>query len=113
MRFQIDQDRAISTPFCPSKIVNANHPRSVLRAGSVADEAAKQGGAAGGKLHLRGKTRTSLATSDGCHAAQELCRRLSPALVAISKRGEIFSKRLARTSRVGTAKAPCLGILTQ
>src|ERR1700736_1352279 len=98
MRFQVDQDRAIATPLCPGKVVNANHPWNVLGAGNLADEAAKQGGAAGGKLHLCGKTHTSLATSDGCQAAQELCRRLSPALVAISQRGEIFSKRLARTS---------------
>ena len=70
---------------CRTKIVNANHLWSILGAASVVDERAKQGGATGGELHLCGKTRTSLATSDGSHAAEQLCRRLSPTLVASSK----------------------------
>ena len=71
----------------------------------MAHKAAQQGSATGGKLHLCGKTRTWLTASTCCSPAQKLCCRLSPALVTISKRGEIFSKRLARTSGVGTAKA--------
>lgn len=110
MRFQIHQDRAVVTPFCPGKIVHANHPWNALRGGSLTNETAQQGGATGGELHLCSKTRASLATSNGSHAAEQLCRRLSPTLVASSKRGEIFSKRLARTGSVGTAKAPRLDL---
>ncbi|GAC1313982.1 MAG: hypothetical protein NVSMB27_49640 [Ktedonobacteraceae bacterium] len=85
MRFQVHQDRAVATPFRPGKIVNANHPWNALWVGSLTNETAKQAGATGGELHLCGKTRASLATSDGSHAAEQLCRRLSPTLVASSK----------------------------
>lgn len=105
MRFQIHQDRAIATPLCPGKIVNANHLWNTLRTARVADEAAQQGGATGRKLHLCCQTHTRLATSNGCHTTQQLGRRVSPALVASSKRREIFAKRPTRTSWVGTAKA--------
>jgi hypothetical protein len=108
MRFQIHQDRAISTPFCPRKIVNANHPWNLHRAGRMAHETAQQGRATGRKLHVCGKTRTRLTASSCCYAAQKLCRRLSPTLITIGKRREIFSERLARTGDVGTAKTVCL-----
>jgi hypothetical protein len=90
---------------CRTKIVNANHTWNALRTGGLADEAAKQGGATGRKLHLRSKTHTCLTASDCCHAAQKLCHRLSTTLVAVGKRGEVFSKRLTGTSKVGAAKA--------
>ncbi len=49
--------------------------------------------AAGRKLHVYSKTRTRLTTSGCSHAAQKLRRRLSPTLIPISKRREIFSER--------------------
>jgi hypothetical protein len=47
----------------------------------------------------------SLATSDCYYAAQEMCYRLSTALVALGKSREVLSKGLARTSGVEAAKA--------
>jgi hypothetical protein len=93
MRFQIHQDRAISTPFCPGKIVNTNHLWNSHRAGNMAHEATQQGRATGRKLHVCSKTCPSLAASGCCYAAQKLCRRLSPTLITISERREIFSER--------------------
>jgi hypothetical protein len=71
----------------------------------LAGETTKQGGATGGKLHLRGQTRACLATSDCSQAVQETCCCLGTALVASGKRGEILSERLARASGVGATKA--------
>jgi hypothetical protein len=108
MCFEVDQDGAVATPFCPGKIVYTNHPWHALRTARVMEEAAQQGGAIGRKLHLCSQARTRLAACDGRHTAQQLARRLSPALVAVGKHGEVFVKRLARTGRVGATEAPRL-----
>jgi len=41
MRFQIHQNRAISTPFCPSKIVDTDHAWGILGIHTLPDEAAR------------------------------------------------------------------------
>jgi len=108
MCFQIHENRAIATSFCPSKIINPNHSWSTLGVHNLTRETAKQRRATGSEPHLCDEMCGSLTTGNGCDTAQELGHRLSSTLVAFSKHGEIFSKRLAWAGRIGTAKAPCL-----
>ena len=106
MRLQVYQNRPIPASFPPGEVVHTHYPWGAGGVGNQAFGAAEQGGAAGGKLHRFGKTHASLAAKSGSHALQKAGRGVSTPLIARGKRREVFSKRLARASRVGAAKAP-------